>query len=176
METTEKIVEAYARYVKGWATIPNVRCGGQFEIDLLAINPKTGERYHIETSISVSPGFSKLTGTVFDPALHKAKMRRTLGYFIDRKFKTRFVIEKLAEYGFEEKKYKRIIATWDATEEARTAAGEADIELWDFREIMQSIARSIERAPSYFADDTLRTIGLYARALDVAKKDRKLRS
>ena len=36
METTEKIVEAYVRYVKRWATIPNIRCDGQYEIDLLA--------------------------------------------------------------------------------------------------------------------------------------------
>jgi hypothetical protein len=34
METTEKIVEAYVRYVKRWATIPNIKCDGQFEIDL----------------------------------------------------------------------------------------------------------------------------------------------
>lgn len=34
METTEKIVEAYVRYVKGWATIPNLRRAGpgQFSI------------------------------------------------------------------------------------------------------------------------------------------------
>jgi hypothetical protein len=31
METTEKIVEAYVRYVKGWATIRNIRCDGQYE-------------------------------------------------------------------------------------------------------------------------------------------------
>jgi len=37
METTEKIVEAYVRYVKGWATISNIKCPGQSETDLLAI-------------------------------------------------------------------------------------------------------------------------------------------
>ena len=26
METTEKIVEAYVRYMKRWVTIPNIRC------------------------------------------------------------------------------------------------------------------------------------------------------
>jgi len=31
METTEKIVEAYVRYVKDWATIPNIKYKGQFE-------------------------------------------------------------------------------------------------------------------------------------------------
>lgn len=53
METTERIVEAYVRYVKGWATIPNLRCEGQKEIDLFAIDPVTDERWHIETSVSI---------------------------------------------------------------------------------------------------------------------------
>ena len=86
METTERIVEAYVRHVKGWATIPNVRCDGQFEIDLLAIDPVTLARYHIETSVSGSVAYSKLTAKEFDPALlkvrvQKPKMRRMLGYF-----------------------------------------------------------------------------------------------
>ena len=38
METTERIVEAYVRYVKGWATIPNIKCERNREIDLLAID------------------------------------------------------------------------------------------------------------------------------------------
>jgi hypothetical protein len=41
METTEKIVEAYAHYIKGWFTIPNIKCRGQFEIDLLAVDAAT---------------------------------------------------------------------------------------------------------------------------------------
>jgi len=62
METTEKIVEAYVRYVLNWATIPNIRCKGQLEIDLLAIDPVKLDRYHIETSVSSSSAFSRLTG------------------------------------------------------------------------------------------------------------------
>jgi len=38
METTEKIVESYCRYVKRWFTISNIKCQGQYEIDLLAID------------------------------------------------------------------------------------------------------------------------------------------
>ena len=68
METTEKIVEAYVRYVKGWATIPNVRCDGQYEIDLLAIDPVSLARYHIETSVSGSQAYSRLTAKAFWPA------------------------------------------------------------------------------------------------------------
>ena len=38
METTEKIVEAYVRYVKNWFMLPNIKCGGQYDIDLLAVD------------------------------------------------------------------------------------------------------------------------------------------
>lgn len=91
METTEKIVEAYVRYVKGWATIPNLRCDGQHEIDLLAIDPVTLKRYHIETSVSGSSVYSRLTANEFNADLlkdrvQKAKMRRTVGYFVEHKF------------------------------------------------------------------------------------------
>src|ERR1035437_9672173 len=108
METTEKIVEAYVRYVKHWATILNIRCDGQREIDLLAIDPVRLARYHIETSVSGSWVYSKLTDNEFDPDLmhtRKAKMRRTLGYFIERKLGPKPVIEKLKEFGFEEGHY-----------------------------------------------------------------------
>jgi hypothetical protein len=33
METTEKIVEAYVRYVKNWFTIPNIKRKEQLEIE-----------------------------------------------------------------------------------------------------------------------------------------------
>lgn len=69
METTEKIVESYVRHVKGWATISNIRCAGQNEIDLLAINPVTLDRYHIETSVSGSQVYSKLTAKPFSALL-----------------------------------------------------------------------------------------------------------
>lgn len=171
METTEKIVEAYVRYVKGWATIPNIRCDGQYEIHLLAIDPVTLARYHIEISVSGSQAYSKLTAKAFDPELlkqrvQKAKMRRTLGYFIQHKFGTPAVASKLAGYGFHPGDHRKIVVTWDWTPEAKAAADAAAIELWDFRTIMREISASIRDKRSYFTDDTLRTINLFVRALE----------
>jgi hypothetical protein len=76
METTEKIVEAYVRYVRGWATIPNVRCDGQFEIDLYGYRSRHNETLSHRTSVSGSPGFSKLTAKDFDPALLKERVQK----------------------------------------------------------------------------------------------------
>ncbi len=84
METTERIVEAYARYVQGWAMLPNIRCDGQLEIDLLAIDLVSLERYHVESGVSVSGAYSKLTNQPYSPDVLKqrtkqAGQRRTLG-------------------------------------------------------------------------------------------------
>jgi len=73
METTEKIVEAYVRHIKGWATIANIRCQGQYEIDLLAIDPRTGNRYHIESGVSISGSFSRLTNQPYSKDLEKER-------------------------------------------------------------------------------------------------------
>jgi len=174
METTEKIVEAYVRYVKGWATIPNIRCDGQHEIDLIAIDPLGLERYHIETSVSVSQSFSRLTTRAFDPELVKqrvsmAAQRRTLGFFIERKFEVAAVKEALARYGFAPGGYRNVIVTWDWTPEAEATAAGAGILLWSFQDIMREIAASIRHRRSYFGDDTLRTINLFVLALAAAE-------
>lgn len=174
METTEKIVEAYVRYVKGWATIPNLRCAGQHEIDLIALDPVSLDRYHIETSVSGSQSFSRLTTKAFDPELYKkpvekATQRRTLGFFIERKFGPAPVKETLARYGFVDGNYRNVIVTWDWSPDALELARSAGIELWSFQEIMREIADAIQHQRSYFGDDTLRTINLFVRALAAAE-------
>lgn len=78
METTERIVEAYVRYVKHWGTIPNIKCDGQKEIDLFAIDPKSGARYHIETTVSISQNYRALTSAQFTPGAHKVRGRRLM--------------------------------------------------------------------------------------------------
>lgn len=176
METTEKIVEAYVRYVKGWATIPNVRCDGQFEIDLIAIDPVNFERYHIETTVSGSQSYSKLTAKEFSPEKHnqrvqKARQRRTVGFFVERKFGQPQVATKLREYGFTDDNSYKVVVTWDWTPEAEETATAAGIELWSFQSIMAEIANSIRHQRAYFTDDTLRTINLFVRAMKGLQRD-----
>lgn len=170
METTEKIVEAYVRYVKGWATIANIKCPGQYEIDLLAIDPRTGEKYHIESGVSVSGSYSKLTAKPFSVAslkkrVEQAGQRRTLGYFIERKFSAPGVARRLAEHGFEPGKYAKIVVTWGWTPEARREADKQGVTLWDFRDLMAEIIERIKDDRIYFTDDTLRTLHLYERSV-----------
>jgi hypothetical protein len=65
--------------------------------------------------------------------------------------------------------------TWGWTDEAKTAADDAEIQLWDFRDIMNEIAEKIRGKSNYFADDTLRTINLFVRGLDARKTKEPLR-
>lgn len=172
METTEKVVESYCRYVKQWFTIPNIKCRGQYEIDLLAVDTAASElgRYHIECGVSISGSFSKLTTNEFSPEQLKQRVkaagqRRTLGYFIERKFNVIQVHEELEKYGFVPGNYKKVIVTWDATPQARELAVKNDIQLWDFPDLLNEIAARHREHRTYFTDDTARTIQLFAMSL-----------
>ncbi len=168
METTEKIVEAYVRYVKGWATIPNINCGKHKEIDLFAIDPVSLQRYHIETSVSISNSFRALTTKPFVTGDHKdrgkaASARRTFGFFLEEKFGAPAVRQALAGYGAGED-CRQIIVAWEWRKEAEEVAAAHRILLWDFRDIMGDIAELGRHDHTYFTDDTLRTLTLFVKA------------
>ena len=171
METTEKIVEAYVRYVKGWFTIPNIKCGNQKEIDLLAVDVRGGKtrRYHIESGVSISKKFSKLTNADFSVAKLKSRAgkaveRRKLSYFIRNKFLDPHVLEGLSKFKFTPMNTQRIIVTWGWRDEALIAATNQDVVLWDFRELLQEIAALGQLTSHYYTDDTVRTVQLVAKA------------
>lgn len=174
METTERIVEAYVRYVKGWATIPNIKCDGQKEIDLYAIDPKTDDRYHIETTVSISQNYRALTSNDFAPGDHKvrgkaARARRTLGFFLEEKFDAPGVQKTLASYGGS-RPVKKVIVIWEWKAGVKDAAAKHGVELWDFRDLMAQIAELGRHQRTYFGDDTLRTLTLFTKALDSKAK------
>jgi hypothetical protein len=177
METTEKIVESYCRYVKQWFTIPNIKCQGQYEVDLLAVDttsPNKLGRYHIECGVSISGSYSKLTAKPFSTEqlrirVQQAGQRRTIGFFIERKFGQTQVLAELKKYGFVPGNYQKIIVTWGATDDAQAVAEKRGIQLWDFRDLLQEIAVANRVHKTYFTDDTARTIQLFAMAAEGRK-------
>lgn len=172
METTEKIVEAYLRYIKGWFTIPNIKCKGQKEIDLLAVdtsNLKKIKRYHIECTVSVSRSYSKITLNPFSEddlkdRVKKAGQRRTLGYFIKCKFGDSYVMEMLATFGFKKGNYRKIIVTWEWEEGVPAAAKNEGIDLLSMKNILSEIAENTLTKRTYYIDDTMRTLQLLTKA------------
>jgi hypothetical protein len=121
--------------VKQWFTIPNIRCKGQYEVDLLAVdttNPKKLRRYHIECGVSISGSYSKLTDKPFSTKqlkirVKQAGQRRTIGYFIERKFNLKQVRAELRKYGFIPGNYQKIIVKWGATPRAQALAAKRRI-------------------------------------------------
>lgn len=173
METTEKVVEAYVRYVQGWLTLPNVKCKGQYEIDLLAVDVSGGgvDRYHVETSVSISSAFSKLTDKQFSLEqlrirTKQADQRRTIGFFVERKFGRPEVIETLEQFGFVADNYSKVVVTTDWTSGAEEQAEENGIKLWRFGDLLKEIGSMAGAQRTYFADDTLRTLQLFVRAVE----------
>jgi len=173
MQNTEKIVESYCNYVKGWATITNIKCDrGQYEIDILAVDPRRNDehgRYHIECSVHITPAFSKLTDREFSEeklkrGIEKPKQRMTIGFFKERKFEVPEVLEKLSQYGFKPGNYQRVIVADGWTDAAEVLARNNGIMLWDFNQILVEMIEFCEKQTKYYEDDTLRTIQLLLRA------------
>ena len=176
METTEKIVEAYCRHIKRWFTISNIKCGGQYEIDILAVEfAQSGQPliYHIESGVSISGGFSKLTAKPFSEKDLKtrekaASQRRTIGFFIQRKFGPEEVQSKIAEYGLNPARAKKIIVTWGWEADAKAIADKEGIILWHFPDLLKELAGACAEGKTYFTDDTLRTLQLFMRSGHIA--------
>lgn len=173
MQTTERIVNSYCNYVKGWFTIQNISCDGHQEIDILAINPRgkgKNRRYHIECSVSISQAYSKLTAKPFSEDLwkqrvHQARERMTIGYFDKKKFKSPFVVKKLAEFGFEGDNYTRAIVAWGWQDGVEEVAAKKGIELWSFTDdVLAELTKKLDGSGTFFDDDTCRTIQLIAKA------------
>ena len=120
--------------------------------------------------VSISGSFSKFTAKNFSIndlkiRVKQAGQRRTMGYFIHRKFELPEVKAELKKYGFENGNYSKVIVTWGWTPEAKAIADNEKIEIWDFRDLLQEIASASKEHRTYFTDDTARTIQLFAKSL-----------
>ena len=71
---------------------------------------------------------------------------------------------ELEKYGFKGNNYEKVIVSWGWTDEAAKEAKRRGVVLWDFRDILRSIASACRQRGTYFTDDTLRTIQLFLRS------------
>lgn len=97
-----------------------------------------------------------------------ARARRTLGFFVKEKFDAPGVKAALEKY-CDGRSYKKVIVIWEWGPGVEEAAATHGIELWDFRLLMREIAKLGRDKRTYFGDDTLRTLSLFAKAVDGEK-------
>jgi hypothetical protein len=84
---------------------------------LIAIDPVSSKKYHIESGVSIPGSYSKLTAKPYSDKDLKTRVkaagqRRTIGYFATRKFAAKPIIETLKNYGFKEGNYTKVIVSW----------------------------------------------------------------
>ncbi len=137
----------------------NIKCERKFEIDLLAIDPKTLERYHVESSIHTT---SKLTS--------KAKfsnVKNSLDYYQKHKFENQFVKQVINEV-FSNQPYTKILFVWNIEDRVYEIA-RRDYKI-EIQSLMGIISALINTKPTCGSrDDILRTMELVTLSLGKEK-------
>lgn len=150
----------------------NIPCGGSKEIDLLAVNPLSGEKFHVESRVSTSRGFAiRLKDT------HKkdgTPHRRGLDYFHKSKFEHPRVKSKIKEF-FGDSDYNKILVVFhidtgglDDHVILLPAKEMYSIDIWFITDILEILKEKIDIIGS--RDDVLRLIELIAKSEREEKK------
>jgi hypothetical protein len=155
MEPEVHIVERYMQLVKGCFTMTNIVLGGKRnrEIDLLAFNPLSGERFHIEARV-VTRGVVRIK----DISTRRGSQRLGLDTLND-KFENSDVKSKVNQI-FSSGEYRKVLVVWKVknTEVINYARDVYNIEVWKISDILSQLM--LEVKTKSYRDIALRTIQL----------------
>jgi hypothetical protein len=157
LEPEVHIVECYMRLVRKCFTMTDVMLEGGKEIDLLAVNPISGEKYHIEVRVAIGKGFRlRLVDT---QTKNGRKHRRGMDTLNEIKFSHLTVVKAVKEI-FGSSEYRKVLVAWDVEEESviERAKSQYDIEVWKMSDIMGELIREVKTKA--YRDDILRTLQL----------------
>jgi hypothetical protein len=132
--------------------------GGK-EIDLLAVNPISGEKYHIEVRVATGRGFR--IRMVDTQTRSGRKHRRGIDTLNAIKFKP---VEDAVNEIFGSGEYKKVLVVWDVEDESvieQAKRSPYNIETWKMSKIMGELTREV--GTKSYRDDVLRTIQLISR-------------
>ena len=157
MEPEVHIVERYLQLVKKCFTMTNVMLEGGKEIDLLAVNPISGEKFHIEVRVTIEKAF-KLR-VIDTQTKNGRKHRRGLDTLNEIKFINQTVANAVKEI-FGSGEYKKVLVVWDVEDESviEQAKSLYDIEVWKMSDLMDELIQEVKTKA--YRDDVLRTLQL----------------
>jgi len=161
LEPEVHIVERYMQLVKKCFTMTNVMLGGGKELDLLAYNPRTNKKYHIEVRVATGRGFRlRMKDT---QTKNGRKHRRGMDTLNEIKFIHPIVTNKVTEI-FGDSDYRKVLVVWEVQdsrviEQAKTVYG---IEVWKISDVLSEMMRKI--GTKSYRDDVLRTVQLISRS------------
>lgn len=160
LEPEVHIVDRYMQLVKGSLTMTNIMLESGKEIDILAHNPLTQEKYHIEVRIATGKGFRL---RMLDTQTSKGiKHKRGLDTLNAVKFTHPIVTAKIQQI-FGTSEYRKVLVVWDvqSIEVLKQAKDAYDIEIWKISDILNEMQKELKSQP--FRDDVLRTIQLISK-------------
>lgn len=160
MEPEVHIVERYLQLVKRCFTMTNIMLEGGKEIDLLAVNPISGEKYHIEVRVAIGKGFRlRLIDT---QTKNGRKHRRGMDTLNEIKFSHPTVVKAVREI-FGSSKYRKVLVAWEIEDKSVIEKAKMlyCIDIWKMSDILTELIREV-RTKAY-RDDVLRTIQLFSQ-------------
>ena len=160
MEPEVHIVDRYLQLVKKCFTMTNVMLEGGKEIDLLAFNPISTEKFHIEVRVATGKGFRL---RLFDTQTKKGrKHRRGLDTLNEIKFAHPTVVKAIKEI-FGSGEYKKVLVVWDVEDSSVVEQAKSiyDIEIWKVSGIIGELMREVKTKP--YRNDVLRTVQLISK-------------
>jgi hypothetical protein len=160
LEPEVHIVDRYMQLVKKCFTMTNIMLEGGKEIDLLAFDPISNEKYHIEVRIATGRGFRL---RLIDTQTKKGrKHRRGLDTLNEIKFAHPTVVSAVREI-FGGGEYRKVLVAWDV-EDGRVieqAKSLYQIDIWKISSIISQLTQEVKTKP--YRNDVLRTIQLISR-------------
>jgi len=135
----------------------NIMLEGGKEIDLLAVNPISEEKFHIEVRVATGRGFRL---RLIDTQTKKGrKHRRGLDTLNEIKFSHPTVVNAVKEI-FGSSEYKKVLVVWDVEDSSviEQAKSLYNIEIWKMLDIISELIREV--GTKSYRDDVLRTIQL----------------
>ena len=135
----------------------NVMLEGGKEIDLLAVNPISGDKFHIEVRVTIERAFRlRLVDT---RTKNGRKHRRGMDTLNEIKFSHPTVVKAVTEI-FGSSEYRKVLVVWDVEEESVVEQAKSlyGIEIWKVSDIMGELIREVKTKA--YRDDVLRTLQL----------------
>jgi len=159
MEPEVHIIEKYFQEILHCFTMTNIKCKGGKEIDLLAINPRTAEKYHVEARVSTTRSFSL---RLEEPDTSKGRSHKVgLDYFEKQKFRHPIVVEKVKEL-FGGLTYQKVLVVWGVHsdwvfDKAEMLLG---IQIWLLGDIVEEMMKEVWLGRSHRGsrDDIMRIV------------------
>jgi uncharacterized Zn finger protein len=138
----------------------NIMLEGGKEIDLLAFDPISKEKYHIEVRVATGRGFRlRLVDTQTKSG---RKHRRGLDTLDEIKFAHPTVVNAVKEI-FGSSEYRKVLVVWDVEDSGviEQAKSLYNIEIWKISNIMGELIQEVKTKP--YRNDVLRTIQLISK-------------